>query len=40
MLNLEEMEVFWKYWKTQKTQKNPSISVPSKPITKKIIQTN
>ena len=30
----------WKYWKTPKTQKNPSISVTSKPITKKIIQTN
>jgi len=43
VLNLEEMEVFWKYWKTPKTpktQKNPSISVTSKPITKKIIQTN
>jgi hypothetical protein len=36
-VKLRGMEVFWKYWKTPKT---PSISVTSKPITKKTNQTN
>ena len=28
----------WKYWKTPKTQKTPSISVTSKPITKRLFK--